>query len=229
MNNTLLGGDGNNILNGNAGFDYLYGGLGDDIYVVSDYDYLLEAINQGVDTVRASLSYTLESNIEKLQLTGVADLSATGNELANTLIGNHGNNILKGGDGNDQLLGESFVRHSGLYSGPLHYGAGSVQALFTGSSLASEILDLGTAQIVVNGQTFTGNNQLYVSRRGAIGFGAPVNEATGSGIHQNTDLSSGTEPAFMLAPLWGDWEIYSGDVVLAELTDDMGEIGRAHV
>lgn len=35
------------------------------------------------------------------------DINATGNELANTLIGNRGNNVLAGGRGNDTLMGQT--------------------------------------------------------------------------------------------------------------------------
>ncbi|MEY9324248.1 Ca2+-binding RTX toxin-like protein [Sinorhizobium fredii] len=43
--------------------------------------------------------------VENLTLLGTGNTNATGNGLANTLIGNSGNNILNGGAGNDKLTG----------------------------------------------------------------------------------------------------------------------------
>ncbi|MDZ7922274.1 calcium-binding protein [Rhodoferax sp.] len=104
--NTLSGGAGNDTLNGGAGADTLVGGLGDDIYVVDNTaDIVTEAINEGVDLVQSSITWTLGSNLENLTLTGSAVINATGNELDNILLGNSANNTLTGGAGNDTLDG----------------------------------------------------------------------------------------------------------------------------
>lgn len=106
-NDTLDGGTGNDILNGGLGKDILKGGIGDDIYILDDQgDSLVEEINQGVDTVRSSFSYTLGNNIENLILTGTVNDNGTGNFFDNTITGNSRNNQLKGEDGNDVLNGE---------------------------------------------------------------------------------------------------------------------------
>ena len=95
-----------NVLAGNSGKNTLAGGAGDDTYVVAQSnDSVVENAGNGVDTVRASLSYTLGSNVENLVLTGGADLTGTGNTLANWLTGNSGNNTLRGQAGADSLSG----------------------------------------------------------------------------------------------------------------------------
>ncbi|MFX9273073.1 hypothetical protein ABTN92_20535, partial [Acinetobacter baumannii] len=53
-----------------------------------------------------AVSYTLAGTyVETLQLSGSANLNATGNSQANTLIGNSGNNVLDGGANNDIMKG----------------------------------------------------------------------------------------------------------------------------
>jgi Ca2+-binding RTX toxin-like protein len=104
--NVLSGGAGNDTLNGAAGADSLIGGAGDDAYVVDNVgDVITEAVSEGIDSVSASVAYTLAANVENLTLTGTAALNATGNALDNILIGNSGANSLVGNAGNDQLNG----------------------------------------------------------------------------------------------------------------------------
>jgi len=105
----LEGGAGNDTLDGGAGSDRLVGGLGDDLYVVDHAgDIVTESAGQGTDTVRASVSWTLGANLERLQLaSGTLALSGTGNSLANTLLGNSGANTLDGGTGADTMSGDA--------------------------------------------------------------------------------------------------------------------------
>lgn len=104
--NTIVGNAGDNILDGGAGADALAGGDGDDTYVVDHAgDVVIEHPGEGNDTVRSSVSWTLGDNLEVLELTGTAALSATGNAQDNLLTGNAGNNALYGGAGNDTLAG----------------------------------------------------------------------------------------------------------------------------
>ncbi len=104
--NILTGYSGNDTLDGGAGIDTLIGGIGDDYYVVDNSaDVITENAGEGIDSVSASVSYTLGANVENLLQTGTFSISATGNSLANTLQGNSGNNTLNGGAGADTLIG----------------------------------------------------------------------------------------------------------------------------
>jgi Ca2+-binding RTX toxin-like protein len=136
LNNVITGNAGSNILNGDAGVDTLIGGLGDDTYIVNHTkDVVLEAANQGTDTVRSYANYTLGAHVENLTLLGASNWSGTGNSLDNVITGNVGDNILSGGDGNDSLLG-------GHGSDSLDGGAGN--DYFRVDELESDTIDGGT-------------------------------------------------------------------------------------
>jgi uncharacterized delta-60 repeat protein len=106
----LLGNQDNNTLNGSTGADFMVGGNGSDIYVVDNVGDVVRETNAdatlgGIDTVNASVSFTLGANVENLTLTGTDAINATGNALANKLVGNSGNNVLDGGLGADVMQG----------------------------------------------------------------------------------------------------------------------------
>jgi len=107
-NDTLYGLGGNDTLDGGAGSDKMYGGPGNDTYVVNATgDSVIENANEGTDTVRSSVTYTLPANVENLTLTGSSALNGTGNALDNVITGNSGNNTLAGLAGADTLIGGS--------------------------------------------------------------------------------------------------------------------------
>ncbi len=104
--NVITGNAARNLLDGGLGADTLSGGDGDDVYAVGEVgDRVIEAADDGIDLVRAAVSYTLGDHVEKLLLTGTTDLNGTGNALDNTLTGNAGRNRLEGGAGADTLAG----------------------------------------------------------------------------------------------------------------------------
>ena len=111
-------GGGNDVLDtrwGKLTVARIAGGEGDDLLITSRADYQFnEAADQGYDTVKTDVSYTLSANVEKLVLFGKADINGIGNDSANHLIGNTVNNrlaglggddVLNGGRGNDVLTG----------------------------------------------------------------------------------------------------------------------------
>ncbi len=116
-NNAIIGGDladtlsglaGNDTLNGGLGADTMIGGEGNDTYVVDDVgDVINEStgLPADVDTVQASVSFTLATGLENLTLTGADAINGTGNAGINVLTGNDAANQLFGGGDNDTLTG----------------------------------------------------------------------------------------------------------------------------
>jgi hypothetical protein len=104
-NDTIYGGGGNDWLYGGLGWtDHLYGGYGDDTFIVRDMqDVAHEYANEGWDTVVSTVSYMLGANIENLTL--LAGGTGIGNDLDNEIIGNNADNFLDGRLGNDALHG----------------------------------------------------------------------------------------------------------------------------
>lgn len=85
---------------------------------ISPSDILVPNLNQGnpsgggnqsggtnADTVDSSLSYTLSDNQKNLNLTGTAEITGTGNALANYIVGNRASNTIDGGAGADTMAG----------------------------------------------------------------------------------------------------------------------------
>jgi len=106
LDDRILGGSGADILNGGAGADRMDGGTGNDLYYVDNVlDIVFEKPGEGTDTVVATVSFKLKSNVENLVLAGIADFDGSGNDLANAITGNAGANKLLGYEGNDTLIG----------------------------------------------------------------------------------------------------------------------------
>ena len=111
IGNTIIGNDGSNFISGGGGVDHMTGRGGNDSYIVDNAgDIVVETTGQGIDTVNTLVNYTLGAGVavETLQIVSVPDgLRLTGNELANTVIGNAGNDVLDGSGGVDTLAGQS--------------------------------------------------------------------------------------------------------------------------
>jgi len=181
--NTLTGNGGANSLDGGGGADTLIGGAGDDSYVTDGGDTITEASGEGTDTVRASVSLTLGSNLESLVLTGSGAINGTGNSGANTLTGNSGNNTLDGGGGPDVMIG----------------GAGNDTYVTDGGDTITENSGQGTGTDTVRSSvTFTlGSNleNLVLTGSSAInGTGnSAVNSLTGNGGNNSLNGGAGND------------------------------------
>ena len=113
-NDTISGLGDDDTINGGSGVDEMAGGAGNDIMFVDNAaDRVLEIIGEGTaDRVATNVSYTLTSGAEIELFTttssgGSLALDLTGNEFAQTIVGNAGDNILAdgGGAGADDLRG----------------------------------------------------------------------------------------------------------------------------
>lgn len=105
---TLVGSSGNDTIDGDLGADTMTGGDGNDIYVVDNaFDSVVETNTSAsqIDTVKASVSWTLGANLENLVLTGVSEIDGTGNERRNFITGNAVHNVLDGAAGADSMSG----------------------------------------------------------------------------------------------------------------------------
>jgi serralysin len=103
---TIIGNAGSNFLSGGGGADILDGGAGNDTIIVDGDDQVVEVAGGGFgDLVAVSgPGYALNAGaeVETLSTTnagGNAAVALTGNEFAQTIIGNAGNNFLYGGGG----------------------------------------------------------------------------------------------------------------------------------
>lgn len=103
--NTITGNVAGNVIDGGAGADVMIGGSGNDTYIVDDIaDQVLENVNEGSDTVKASVSYRLPDNTENLTLLGADALSGAGNSANNVLTANAEGSTLAGLAGNDTYV-----------------------------------------------------------------------------------------------------------------------------
>jgi Ca2+-binding RTX toxin-like protein len=108
ITNGVTSGDGRDrFINdgGKVGGEVDLGG-GNDTYIIDRTSVqAAESDNDGKDTVKASVDYTIGDYIEKLILTGSKNIDGSGNDQDNRLFGNSGNNKLDGDGGNDILKG----------------------------------------------------------------------------------------------------------------------------
>lgn len=112
-NDLIQGLEGDDVLAGSNGIDTTDGGPGNDIhYVQEEYDVVVEREGEGSNDIVIVLRYqyglTAGAYVETLTTLPWRDGGAWnlgGNELPNSIYGNEGNNSLSGAEGNDYLVG----------------------------------------------------------------------------------------------------------------------------
>lgn len=174
----LYGLGGNDTLKGAAGNDTLVGGVGNDSYYVDSLgDVVTEQTGEGVDRVYVQTSgYVLPADVEHGTVSITSGVTLTGNGLANSLVGNNGNDIFSGLDGNDTLKGgagnDTLSGNSG--NDILNGGAGS-DSMAGGTGNDGYYVDsLGD---VVTEQPGEGTDRVYVQ---VSGYVLPANVERGT-------------------------------------------------
>jgi Ca2+-binding RTX toxin-like protein len=183
---TLTGGDGNDLLSAGLGADVLNGGFGNDTYVVDNVlDVINEDNNLGIETVQASVNWTLGNSLEKLTLTGTSNLNGTGNSLDNTIIGNGSNNTLVGRVGNDILNGSggNDILVGGSGNDTLTGGSGADSFVFNAANEGIDIIkDLKVLE----------NDLILISAAG-FGGGLAAGNLTAAQFVSGAEISTATD------------------------------------
>ncbi len=230
LNNTLLGNDGNNLLvgdggndslDGGYGLDTLVGGSGDDSYFVErDDEVIIEAADEGYDSVVASSSYALSENIEDLTLLSVNEYgpaaNLVGNSLSNRLTANISSNSIEGRGGNDTIdaqAGYDWIS-GGDGDDVIYGGSDAAVADFYGGSMllgnddriygdaGNDVVDGGSGNDYLEGGAgddilFGGRDRDDLDTRFNVGGGGGYGGYGGSGVGllPNDDYLDGGEGA----------------------------------
>nr|MBA3756285.1 putative Ig domain-containing protein [Nitrosomonas sp.] len=235
-NDVLNGNAGNDRLNGAKGNDTMSGGAGDDTYAVDNaMDSIIENIDEGIDTVRSSVTYTLSANVENLDLVGTIVINGTGNELDNELIGNSASNMLTGKAGNDRLDGKKGVDM-------LDGGSGDdIYEVDNAGDIVTENLNEGSDTVISSISYTLGVNLENLSLSGSsaiIGIGnAADNSIIGNGAANSlwgrggNDVFSGGNGADSLYGEAGDDVLDGGkgrDMLVGGTGSDTYMLGRGY-
>ncbi|WP_416357717.1 hypothetical protein ACLNGM_06705 [Aureimonas phyllosphaerae] len=209
----LVGGAGNDFLDGRGGLDIFKGSAGDDSYVFDTVGEKVtgEAANGGHDQIFTTVSVKLgdagadNANIESLRLVGDAAINGTGNSLNNLITGNAADNVIAGGAGNDRLYGNGGVDKfvfaeagAGNRDGIFDFGADDVivldrsQGAFTGLTAVNGALD--PADLQFNTAVGTDAQLIYNRATGILSYDENGTGAGGSQeiafIGANVDLKA---------------------------------------
>lgn len=214
---TLNGQTGNDTLDGGIGNDVLAGGIGDDTYIVdSATDIITENLNEGVDSVQSTVTYTLAANVENLTLLTASAINGTGNALDNILTGNAAVNTLSGGAGNDTLDG-------GAGADILVGGAGNDTYIVDNSGdLITEGASAGTdlVQAGVNYTLAANIENLVLTGTAITGTGNTLNNVL-TGNSANNTLDGGAGADKLIGGLGND--SYIVDNISDTITENTGE------
>jgi Ca2+-binding RTX toxin-like protein len=99
---------GDDKITGRGGADQMFGGAGNDVYVVDGIDMVTENADEGIDEITSKgLIAGLTPNVENYSYTGLPTWAFIGDGVGNRLSGGRGNDTLDGATGNDSLLGNT--------------------------------------------------------------------------------------------------------------------------
>ena len=194
--NTLTGGLGNDKIDGGAGIDVLVGNAGNDAYTVDNTsDTVTELANEGTDSVKSSVTFTLANNVENLTLVGNAAINGTGNTAANKIVGNTGANVITGGQGKDLMTGKGGA-DTFDFNSIKDSAVGTKSDTITDFAHGVDRIDLLTIDANVNtggnnAFTFlTGNGDLFTGAGGEVRF---YTSGTGTVVEADIDGVGGAD------------------------------------
>lgn len=210
-NDAIAGGNGNDTLNGGSGADLMAGNAGNDVYLVDNAgDVVQEQLNEGLDQIFTSTSYTLSANVEWLIVMDGFIANGVGNGLNNAILGNSYANALDGGLGNDNISGGGGDDQIFGGGGNDVMAGGTGNDTFYADSTADQVIESANEglDIVVSSASFTlgANVEWLVLQEG----GGAIN---GTGNADNNAIS-GNNYANVLNG--GD----GGDVLVGNSGDD---------
>ncbi|WP_143540435.1 calcium-binding protein, partial [Rhizobium chutanense] len=169
------------------------GGAGDDTYVISTGDIVIENADEGTDTVQTALAaYTLGANVENLIYSGTVAFTGVGNGLDNVLKGGVGADKLVGAGGNDTLIG-------GAGSDTMSGGTGDdIYVVDIATDLVIENASEGTDTVQTALASYTlGNNVENLTYTGSGNFtgtgNALANTITGGAGNDTLNGGAGTD------------------------------------
>ncbi|MEO8344905.1 MAG: calcium-binding protein [Betaproteobacteria bacterium] len=205
-----------NVLDGrsNTAVNQLYGGVGDDRYIVGASDVIVERPGEGADTiefhgtgVRLYSTVELPANVEGIALgddLGASDL--LGDAGDNNLAGNASNNQITGADGDDTLTG-------GAGSDTLDGGSGN-DILFGGEGVDTYRFSHGFGADMLRDNLSPENHIVFDSTvlRDDVYFDAGSLKIRGSGdqIQLASDIRSSSS-ATPLVAVWVNADISFAD------------------
>jgi Ca2+-binding RTX toxin-like protein len=195
---SISGGNGDDTINliGGAVSGFVSGNLGNDTYLVdSAADLISETNTADTDTVISTISWTLGSGFDVLELAGTAAVAGNGNSAANQLYGNAADNILRGRGGIDLLAG-------GEGEDTLYGGSGNdvfdIDDLDTVVELAGQGIDTVNIAPSFDGtrHTLAANveNLVFVAPVGVTAIGNALNNTiTTGGFDDTLNGTTGTD------------------------------------
>ncbi|MDD3013397.1 MAG: calcium-binding protein [Candidatus Gastranaerophilales bacterium] len=150
------------IIYGDTGDHGLYpttmtGGLYNNAYYVDNPNDVINSnlAHTGMDIVYSTVSYILPNGINAAALLGSENLTLTGNNLDNILIGNKGNDTLIGGTGNNQFfIPDDTFEH--------FYGSAGSNTMYGGPKNNSYLIDDSGDTVIVN-PSHKGTDTVYTT------------------------------------------------------------------